>query len=90
MKWLFLICFLVLSSGMAVAQSNEWGDDPYAEGSSDDLDSGDDLDWSWKSRSIPNAAPVPPTPVPIDGGVGFLLVAGGAYGLRQLKKQKKK
>jgi len=36
------------------------------------------------------AQPDPPGgPVPIDGGLGFLLAAGAAYGIKQYKKQSK-
>ena len=30
----------------------------------------------------------PPDPVPLDGGLGLLALAGGAYALRELKRQR--
>ena len=44
---------------------------------------------STTTSGVPTAPPPPPTPVPIDGGTGFLLVAGAAYGLKKLKKKSK-
>lgn len=44
--------------------------------------------WSWKT-GIPTAPPPPPTPVPIDGGVGFLLAAGGLWGIKNLRRKRK-
>ncbi len=36
-----------------------------------------------------NAPPPPPNPIPIDGGVGFLLAAGIGYGLKRMKDSRK-
>ena len=32
----------------------------------------------------------PPDPIPVDGGLGFLLAAGAGYSLKRLRDQKKK
>ena len=32
----------------------------------------------------------PPEPIPIDGGIGFLLIAGAAYGITKLAGRRKK
>lgn len=37
--------------------------------------------------AIPGADP-DPTAVPIDGGLSFLLAAGGAYGLKRLRQRR--
>ena len=34
------------------------------------------------------AQPVPPAPIPIDGGIGFLVAAGVGYGVSRLRKRK--
>jgi hypothetical protein len=45
-------------------------------------------DYSAKKiDSIPFAPPPPPNPIPIDGGVGFLIVAGVGYGLKRMRKK---
>ena len=36
----------------------------------------------------PPSPPGPPTQTPIDGGLGLLLAAGGAYALRKMHKSK--
>ena len=36
----------------------------------------------------PMAPPTPPAPVPIDGGVGFLLALGAGYGIKKLSDKK--
>ena len=47
-------------------------------------------DWSWKNnQGNIGFTPPPPNPVPIDGGVSLLLVAGMGYGLRKMRKRKK-
>ena len=40
-----------------------------------------------KIDPIPFAPPPPPNPIPIDGGVGFLLVAGVGYGLKRMRER---
>ncbi len=64
------------------AQSNKTHN-PYAN---------DSPKYSWEMRAselpdIPTAPPPPPNPIPIDGGVGFLLAAGLGYGVRRIKKK---
>lgn len=91
MKWLFLMCLLFISISQLVAQPDGWSDDPYDTQYSEDIEETNsttdaDYDWSWKG--IPTAPPPPPTPVPIDGGIGFLFVAGSAYGLKRLMGKK--
>lgn len=39
---------------------------------------------------VPAMAQVGPPATPIDGGLGILLAAGGAYGLKKLRESKKK
>ena len=41
------------------------------------------------SGPTPPAPPGPPAQTPIDGGLGLLLAAGGAYGLNKLRKRRK-
>lgn len=47
-----------------------------------------DYDWSWKTSSTPGFTPPPPDPIPVDGGVGFLIAAGLGYGLKRMRKKK--
>lgn len=86
-KQLMSFCFICLWVFPLSAQPAEWENDPYTAQPTELKNSGSELDWSWKTSSLPTAPPPPPTPVPIDGGLGFLLVAGGAYGLRKLSKK---
>ncbi|MGB0525966.1 MAG: PID-CTERM protein-sorting domain-containing protein, partial [Flammeovirgaceae bacterium] len=88
MKKLIFLIALTFSISVGYAQPEE--NDPYADPYSSDDNSTlePEYDWSWNTR-IPTAAPVPPVPVPIDGGTGFLIVAGIGYGLRELRKRKK-
>jgi hypothetical protein len=45
-------------------------------------------DYSAKKVDpVPFVPPPPPNPIPIDGGVGFLLAAGVGYGLKRMKKK---
>jgi hypothetical protein len=47
--------------------------------------------YTCKKRHYSGCTPTtpPPTNVPIDGGLGFLLAAGAAYGVRRMKKAPK-
>ena len=89
-KHLLSLCFLFLWAFPLSAQPSEWEFAPYKDHPTELNNSGNELDWRWNTSSIPTAPPPPPTPVPIDGGLGFLLVAGGAYSLRKLKQNQKK
>lgn len=44
--------------------------------------------WKCKTRHYHGCTPTPPPPtnVPIDGGLGVLLAAGAAYGVKRLRK----
>ncbi|MFT5913563.1 MAG: hypothetical protein ACJAWV_001165 [Flammeovirgaceae bacterium] len=44
-------------------------------------------DYSAKAIDPIPFAP-PPNPIPIDGGVGFLIAAGVGYGLKRMKTRK--
>ncbi len=45
-------------------------------------------DYSNKKNSpVENAPPPPPNPIPIDGGVGFLLAAGVGYGIKKMRRK---
>ena len=78
----FLFTFII---GIAIAQPGK-NYDPYTDHSTEQQED-PSYDWSWKSNNIPTAPPPPPTPVPIDGGIGFLLVAGLGYGLKRMKEK---
>jgi len=69
---LFLFCF-----GLGTAQDK--GHNPYNDGKSA-------YGNARKIDPIP-APPLPPAPIPIDGGVGFLLVAGLGYGMNRMRKK---
>jgi hypothetical protein len=70
-------------------------DIPTAEAQRYSIDKEDDT-VEWQQSPAPpadvNDPPAPPTPpggpaqTPIDGGLGLLLAAGGAYAVRRLRK----
>ena len=70
---LFLFCF-----GLGFAQDK--GHNPYNDGKSS-------YGKSSKISPPPAEIPLPPPPIPIDGGVGFLLAAGLGYGVRRMRKK---
>jgi len=39
-------------------------------------------------QAVPPPPPPPPTQTPIDGGLGMLAAAGGAYAINRLRKRK--
>lgn len=80
MKTIFTILF-TLTVGFTVAQSKP--DDPANANSL----KGADYDWSWRTSPSPSFTPPPPDPVPIDGGLGFLIVAGVGYGLKRMRNK---
>lgn len=84
MKYVLILSLLVFSLNTTFAQSNRTSDSPEDGTAAADPA----YDWSWKTGGIPTTPPPPPTPVPIDGGMGFLLAAGCAYGLRNLRRKK--
>ena len=100
LKFISIIILLILSATLATAQSNkeekEWGYDPFATSTNEAQGTdnfGEDLNWTENSpfsSGIISAPPPPPTPVPIDGGLGFLVLAGAGYGMRRLVKKKVK
>lgn len=84
MKYLLILGLLIISS-LSFAQSNRFKEDQTEEKTST-VDPA--YDWSWNTSGIPTTPPPPPTPVPIDGGIGFLLAAGCAFGLRSFSKKR--
>jgi hypothetical protein len=81
----FLLVILLLNfSVLAFGQSKSHN--PY----SNDIPTYDGYQNSTsKIDPIPTAPPTPPAPIPIDGGIGFLVAAGVGYGIKELKKKKK-
>lgn len=71
---------LLFAINTAIAQSNI-NDSPQQKNT--------DYGWAWEKTNN-TFTPPPPNPVPIDGGIGFLLVAGLGYGIRQIKKSSNK
>ncbi|MFW6347049.1 MAG: PID-CTERM protein-sorting domain-containing protein [Cyclonatronaceae bacterium] len=61
------------------------------------IDDSQNNSFEWTAPDAPSdgsTAPAPPSPpsngpvqTPIDGGLGFLLAAGGAYAVRRLRKK---
>lgn len=86
MKKLFvLICFMVLNCAVSAQDSEK---ETFTDNTQNLNHS--EYGWSWENNhAIPFSPPPPPVPVPIDGGVGFLLVGGGLWGIRNLRKKSK-
>lgn len=87
-----IICLLAIISFecyTAKGQSNdEWNsDNPFGTSG----EPAGDSPWSDNEDffATPTSSP-PPPPVPIDGNTGFLMMAGVGYGLREIRKRKKK
>ena len=61
------------------------------------VDDSQNNSFEWTAPDAPSNGSTPPTPptppgdapvqTPIDGGLGFLLAAGGAYAVRRLRKE---
>ena len=99
MKTIIILILTVLFfwTYTANGQSNEeWGSDsPFGPYEEPEYDPANDSPWSKTENmfnsTTPMTPPPPPTPgVPIDGGAGFLLAAGVGYGLREIRKRRKK
>ena len=78
MKKVYLILALLVSFSLANAQDSK----NYKPNMPDYFAKG-------KIDPVPFAPPPPPNPVPIDGGVGFLVAAGIGYGLKRMKSARK-
>jgi hypothetical protein len=77
MKNLYFTFAFILGFGLANAQSSK-----------DYQPSLPDYNNQKSISPIPMAPPPPPNPIPVDGGVGFLVVAGIGYGLKKYKDAK--
>lgn len=93
MKSIFLITIMLGLFSLAQAQDHHASSDKSADQTTrtTGYDGHSSYDWSWKTnQGGVGFTPPPPDPIPIDGGLGFLLVAGMGFGLRSIKKRRKK
>ena len=77
-RYIFVFLIFLITPFASLAQSkvhNPYSDKTPVYGNQKQID------------PVPTAPPTPPAPIPIDGGVGFLIVAGIGYGIRELRKK---
>jgi len=79
----FLLC---ISFGCLFAQPNQ--PDQYPDPNQAQK-SNSDYRWSWEKSNNIVFTP-PPTPIPVDGGLGGLIAVGTLWGVNRLRKHKKK
>jgi len=83
MKPIFSLLFLVFLGSIVVAQPHP-ADDPNQPAKSNS-----DYRWTWEKQTNIIFTP-PPTPIPIDGGLGVILLAGAGLGFQTFRRKRGK